>query len=200
MGGHADINNFLLLATVDIVDLGFNTLLHDVDIAWKANPFPYLEKAVVRRDFLAMEAPRSGALGPVNSGFVFIRPTKRSKVLLHTLENLAALKRKQDQVLWNSVIKIPAIASQLSYRILPLHEFRKSGSRRILQVRYEGLPHSCSFEENEYLVYHAVGNDKKMKLIEQGLWFFRNGVCHKEPCFQDCGDALDTSFLPVSEM
>lgn len=175
--------------------MGYKTLLHDVDIAWKSNPLPYLVEAVKRRDFVAMEAPRKGAQGPINSGFVFINPTIRSKVLLQSMENLAGLKKKQDQILWNTVIKIPRLSSQLSYRVLSLQDFRKTGATRILRRRFESKPASCLRDPEDYFIFHVVGNHKKPKLIEQGLWYFVDGVCAPEPCRSNCGDILDTSFL-----
>jgi len=206
MGGHADINNLLLLATVDIVDLGYYTLLHDVDMVWNRNPVPYLMSVIQRRDFVAMLAPRYDAQGPVNSGFVFINPTKKSRMLMKTLENLSGLKRKRDQILWNSVIRLTQISGQLSWRILPMKLFRKTGITSLLKKQKQAISPLClnppdhsnsHYNDEEYFVFHAVGNSKKLSIMKQNLWYFVNGVCQNSSCnsLENCGPEIDAEFF-----
>ena len=171
-GGHSDINTLLMFATIDLVRLGYYTLLQDVDMSWAADPREYLMNAVKTRDLVAMIAPRGDAHGPINSGFIFIAPTQKSTVLMDTLENLGALKGNSDQVLWNSVIRIPEFA-QLEWRLLPYHLFRKTGMSSAWNVKSK----SCANQQlvsppREYFVLHAVGNDKKNRLQKHGQWHF----------------------------
>jgi len=65
---HADINNVALFMMNDLVELGFHVFVHDADVAWIRDPFPFFKNSIRRRDFLGMLAPFWNSMGPVNTG------------------------------------------------------------------------------------------------------------------------------------
>ena len=65
---HADINNLALFTMLDIVEQGFHVFVHDADVAWIRDPFPFFKNAIRRRDFMGMLAPFWNSMGPVNTG------------------------------------------------------------------------------------------------------------------------------------
>mmetsp|Transcript_42323 Transcript_42323/g.67822 ORF Transcript_42323/g.67822 Transcript_42323/m.67822 type:complete len:379 (-) Transcript_42323:873-2009(-) len=104
--GHVDINNVVLLIANDLfINLGYNIILHDVDIAWLRDPREYLLKAGQRRDMLGMSAPYYNAKGGYNTGFVFVRNSTKSRIFMQSFENLAPLKQISDQALFNSIFR-----------------------------------------------------------------------------------------------
>ena len=171
-GGHSDINTLLMLATIDFVRMGYFTLLQDVDMSWAADPREYLMSAVKSRDLVAMIAPRGDAHGPINSGFIFIAPSQKSRILMDTLENLGALKGNSDQVLWNSVMRLPEFL-QIEWRLLPHHLFRKTGMSSSWRAKGNSCRTSNPLTAHvDYYVLHAVGSDKKNRLEKHGQWHF----------------------------
>eukprot|EP00924_Labyrinthula_sp_SR-Ha-C_P007024 maker-scaffold_8-snap-gene-7.20-mRNA-1 protein AED:0.00 eAED:0.00 QI:63/1/1/1/1/1/2/93/443 len=160
-GDHSTINNVILLQANELVQLGFDVILHDVDIAWKRDVPKYLLEAGKRRDILGMIAPNWCAKGIVNSGFVYVRNTRKSRILMQSLVNIAPLKRKSDQVLWNSLLRHPYLG-QVEYRVLP----------QVLFYKYSGH-RAESPDHNKALLFHAVGNRKMSHFKEFGFWFYK---------------------------
>uniref|UniRef100_A0A7S3LLM1 Nucleotide-diphospho-sugar transferase domain-containing protein n=1 Tax=Aplanochytrium stocchinoi TaxID=215587 RepID=A0A7S3LLM1_9STRA len=104
-GPHAQINSIAAFASNFAVQMGFYTLLMDVDMVFLHNPFPWLHRSAERRDVLGMYSPRSDNYGFMNSGFLFFVPTEKTKILLESYENLCLIKSISDQQLWNVVIR-----------------------------------------------------------------------------------------------
>lgn len=164
-GGHAKINNVILMVANELVQLNFRVILHDVDIAWTTDIRSYLVDAGARRDILGMIAPYWVAKGTINTGFVVVMPTVKSKILMQSLVNIAPLKKVSDQVLWNTVLRHHKFM-QLGIRILPQKVFYK----------YSG--HSAQPPNNDMILFHSVGNDKQTHLDYFGLWFFKQSCSY----------------------
>jgi len=164
VGGHADINNVLLIVANDVLSgLRHNIILHDVDIAWITDIREYLVNAGKRRDILGMSAPFWKAKGGVNTGFVYLRYNERTTIFMETLKNIAAVKKDSDQELFNIMLRHREF-TQLAYRILPQNVFYKYSGRRAKRPGPEAM------------LYHAVGNHKRFSFIFHGQWSF-NETC-----------------------
>lgn len=160
VGGHSDINNAVLIVANEILQNTIaNVLIQDVDVAWNSNNvLGFLENAAVNRDVLGMFSPFYLTKGGINTGFVFFRNTRKSRIFLQTVENIAPLKRSSDQELFNIVLRHYKF-TQLEYRILPQHLFYKfNGKRRVPPGK-------------DTLVYHAVGTNKEKNLRFHNMWF-----------------------------
>lgn len=154
---HADINNLALFAMNDLTALGFQVFVHDADIAWLQNPFPFFESAIQRRDFIGMLAPFWTSMGPVNTGLLFLAPTLQTKVFLKSMENAAIVKGTSDQKLWNAILRHFSF-QQLEWRLLPQ------------EVVYKYSGRSATPPNQHTLLMHAVGSGKREKLARFNLW------------------------------
>lgn len=161
VGGHALINSILSFTVNSLVGMDYHALLMDVDMVFLHNPFPYLMKASRRRDVLGMLSPRNDQYGFMNSGFIFLRPTAKAKMLTQSFENLSFIKAKSDQQLWNTILRHMELA-QLEQRILPRHIFFtlwKSAEK-------------YGYSEEVTQVLHAVSVEKAPRLINLQQWHF----------------------------
>jgi len=64
----------------------------DVDIAWIRDPRIWLTNDALRADVLAMVAARWDAQGTANTGMVFMRSNRRTKLLMDSVVNLFPIK------------------------------------------------------------------------------------------------------------
>uniref|UniRef100_A0A7S2XJD3 Nucleotide-diphospho-sugar transferase domain-containing protein n=1 Tax=Lotharella oceanica TaxID=641309 RepID=A0A7S2XJD3_9EUKA len=177
MQGHSDINSVTVIVGNDIIQKGYTLLLHDVDIVWKQDPRGWLKDAAVHRDLLAMFAPRWDALGVANSGFVWLKSNRRTKIFIQTLENLLPIKGISDQQLWNAVIRHYRFR-QIGFRVLPLQQF---------QLLYDHTLRKWDQVGGHAIVVHGVSHRKTYRLAKAKLWFF------DETC-----DAYDRDLIPCN--
>eukprot|EP00924_Labyrinthula_sp_SR-Ha-C_P009716 snap_masked-scaffold_22-processed-gene-3.33-mRNA-1 protein AED:1.00 eAED:1.00 QI:0/0/0/0/1/1/2/0/314 len=118
INSHNLINTLCVFAANFVIKLNKNVLILDVDIVFLKNPFEFLNKAVYRRDVVGMYSPREDQYGYMNSGFLYFRSTKTSKILLQSYENLSYIKKRSDQQLWNTILRHYKM-QQVQQRILP---------------------------------------------------------------------------------
>jgi len=156
---HADINNVMLFLMVDLVEMGYHVLVHDADVAWIKDPRPFLLDASRRRDFIGMLAPFWTSMGPVNTGFLFLAPTRQLWVFLKSMENAAVVKGTSDQRLWNHVLRHYTF-QQLEWRLLPQEVIYKYSGRHAKRPGPDAL------------VVHALGSKKRAKLQYLNMWSF----------------------------
>mmetsp|Transcript_8175 Transcript_8175/g.9665 ORF Transcript_8175/g.9665 Transcript_8175/m.9665 type:complete len:446 (+) Transcript_8175:158-1495(+) len=160
VGSHPTINNLISHAACFAVYMGYHTLMMDVDLVFLKNPFPYLEKALIRRDFLGMYAPRNDMYGFVNAGFMYFNPTAKTKLLVKSYENLSILKSNSDQQLWNTVFR-HNLLQQIEYRILP----------RALFFPLWKSTNKYGYHRNKTYVLHTISGHKAPRLAEHGHWY-----------------------------
>jgi hypothetical protein len=161
---HADINNVMLFLMNDLVSMGYHVLVHDADIAWLKDPRPFLVNSSRRRDFIAMLAPFWTSMGPVNTGFLFLAPTRQLWVFLKSMENAAIIKGTSDQKLWNHVLRHFTF-QQLEWRLLPQEIVYKYSGRHAKKPGHEAI------------VVHALGGSKRQKLLYLHAWHLIEGKC-----------------------
>jgi len=177
MEGHSDINSVTIIVANDIIQKGYTLLLHDVDIVWKRDPRGWLKDAAQQRDLLAMFAPRWDALGVANSGFIWLKSNRRTKIFIQTLENLLPIKNISDQQLWNALIRHYRFR-QIGFRVLPLPQF---------QLLYDHTLRRWDQVGSHAIVVHGVSHRKTYRLAKAKLWFF------DETC-----DAYDKDLVPCN--
>jgi len=156
---HVQINNVVLLTANELLDAGYNVVLHDVDIVWKVNVLEYLEQTGVYFDIVGMFAPFVGAKYPLNTGLIYLRNTARTKVFMKSTENAAAVKFISDQELFNMVLRSLHF-EQVRRQVLPESRFYKYNGRR-------SQPPS-----NDMYLYHAVGAHKMGSMKFHHQWLF----------------------------
>ena len=124
--------------------------------------FPYLKRAAAKSDLLGMYSPRHDSYGYMNSGFLYINPTMKSKILMKTLENLTFLKKGSDQVLWNSVLRHYRF-QQVQQRVLPREYFFTMWGHATAKQSFDPVRVKC---------IHFVSIDKAKRIIRLGHWYF----------------------------
>lgn len=169
VGGHSDINNVLFLATNYVLQNSKNqdVLLHDVDQVWlNDGPIKYLKQAANRRDILGMESPYDAAQGGINTGFVYFSNTKKSRVFLQSVINVAGLKAQSDQVLFNTMLRHRRFLT-LQVQHLPPDVISKYSGSRHTKVT------------DKALVFHAVSIKKREHFEKYGLWYLDDTATYK---------------------
>lgn len=109
-----------------------------------------------------MYSPRHDSYGYMNSGFLYILPTRKSKILMKTLENLTFLKKGSDQILWNSVLRHYRF-QQVQQRVLP---------REYFFTMWGHASPKQGFDAERVMCIHVVSIDKAKRLIRLGHWYF----------------------------
>lgn len=164
-GGHALINTLLAFAGNFLLQRGYTIVLTDVDIVFKRNPFPYLNKAAKHRDVLGFLAPLTSQLGFMNSGFLYLRPTRKMKIFFQTFENLSFIKKRSDQQLWNTLLRDRRFV-QLEQRLLPRYLFY------ILNIQ----ENKTTFDPELTMIVHVSEHHKAARLMRINQWYF-NETC-----------------------
>ena len=142
----------------------FTVLLMDVDIVFTD---PRAMPGTAAALDMVMAAPRFDSLGLANSGFVYFRPTQAARIFLQSFENIAALKRRQDQPILNALLR-HRMMHQLSWRVLSQDLFttlQKAGNLSLTR---------------ESTVAHVISTNKRVRLQKAGLWFLNPARCPRE--------------------
>ena len=138
----------------------------DVDIAWIRDPRLWLANDALSADVLAMVAARWDAQGTANTGMVFMRSNRRTKLLMDSIVNLFPIKGWSDQVLFNQVLRHFKMR-QVSFHNLPARHFPVlPNPEHVLKSDWR----------TEAFTAHAVGNKKEQRLDMAGLKFY-NSSC-----------------------
>ncbi len=161
--GFPDSMAMLVTCMAELLDMGYTVISQDADVVWKYDARDYLESPGLRNIHLATQmAPRPDAQGPVNTGFVFIRPSEITRVFLRSLIQLLPLfyMRVDDQVVWNSLLRHYWFR-QLHVSILP--------RKHVLDLH----DYTAKWIDGDTQVLHTVSNSKKIRrLRSHGEWHF----------------------------
>jgi len=159
---HYLINGLTFVVMNEMIQEGYSVLLMDADIIFKKNPIPYLNILMnnleySRLDFVCQLTGRDDERSPCNTGFVFFRPTDRTKRLTQTLRNSIAIRpQRSDQLWFNHVIKNHYF-QHLNYDFFDGEMFYKRGSHE---------KHT-----SEKILYHSVGPQKQAKFESYNDWY-----------------------------
>jgi len=89
--GNGDFKWILAVANIhltDLIDMGYNVLMHDMDITWNRNPMLYFNENPEFDILLIEDRDRKGRQYNIrNSGFVYYRSTCRTLLYTKTLRN-----------------------------------------------------------------------------------------------------------------
>lgn len=120
---------------------------------------------------MAAPSRRWDSKGPMNSGFIYIKPTRVSKIFLKTLENMCAIKEQSDQLLWNTALRQRQF-TQVQWRTLP-EELFPTGIRDPSQSQTPLRSYEHAF------IFHPVSSSKVEKLKSVGQYYFTREICPK---------------------
>ena len=189
---------FKILIQFDLVDLGHDYILNDIDIAWKADPRLWLLKSHhhkgMRYDIEMSYDGRRDSLGPGNTGFYVVYSNCRTKLLYNVMSrHMWLLWQTSDDQLWmNTWLGRSKLAFYMRSRLLPTAQFVNGNLIGTEDPPYEyhsdeeyGLFHrfhlDSSHDPSHMILAHAswTGSYKTKiaKLKGVGLWHYEPDLC-----------------------
>ena len=183
-GGFEETVTLQMLLAVDVLQLGFDALLQDVDVVWNRDPLRFLQRqsAVRNIDIQMAFSGRSDAHGPGNTGFMFIRSNCKTRVLGEAMRALALTTLSggiDDQTLWNALIHEKAFR-QIQLHILDAKRFI-NGHRLNLRRELGRFARDDIDANDEHFVFHASWTwdqfDKIEKYFNMRHWYFTQTHC-----------------------
>jgi len=177
-GDYKWIAAILNIYLTDLMDIGYNVLMQDVDITWNRNPMPYLNE---NREFdiLLVEDQKRKFHSEIrpknvdkqrNGGFLYYRSTCRTLVYTKTLRNCIVhiIWRRSDQVLMNRLIDNHRFKGiQVGY--LPSNLFLNGNRWKPWEI-----PSKRPLPYNPFTFHSSwtTGlDDKILKFLTVGQWF-----------------------------
>jgi len=161
--GFPDSMAILVACLSELLEMGYTVITQDADVVWRHDVREYVATDQLRNiHLLTQMAPRADAQGPVNTGFVYMRPSKITQVYMRSLVETLPLfyMRVDDQVVWNTLLRHYTFR-QLHVSILPrkhfldLHDF------------------TAKWIDKDTQFLHTVSNSKKIRrLRNHGEWHF----------------------------
>lgn len=176
-GDYKWIAAILNIYLTDLMDLGYNVLMQDVDITWNRNPMPYLNENSEFDILLVEDTRRSNSTRrPTNvdkqrnGGFLFYRSSCRTLLYTRTLRNCIVhiIWRRSDQVIMNRLIDNYRFKG-IKVGYLPRDLFL-NGNR----WKPWAIPKTHPLPYNPYTFHSSwtTGlDDKILKFVTVGQWF-----------------------------
>ena len=187
-----------LLVQLDIIELGHDYILNDIDIAWKADPRVWLLKSRQRRgmrfDVEMSYDGRRDFRGPGNSGFTVVYNNCRTRLLYDAMFRHRRLlwQFSSDQMWMNTWLGRSKLAFYMRSRLLPSAQFVNGHQFTRVEPAYKyhkdeevGLFHTFRLHRHynpaDMLIAHAswTGSYKTKiaKLKGVGLWHYEPDLC-----------------------
>mmetsp|Transcript_43909 Transcript_43909/g.70593 ORF Transcript_43909/g.70593 Transcript_43909/m.70593 type:complete len:471 (+) Transcript_43909:55-1467(+) len=159
--GFPDSMAILVTCLTQLLEMKYTVITQDADVVWLKDVRHYLSSEKLRNVHLITQmAPRADAQGPVNTGFVYMRPAKITVVYMKSLIQSLPLfyMRVDDQVVWNTLLR-HYLFRQLHIGVLPRKHF--------LDLH----DHTAKWINGDTQFLHTVSNVKKIRRLRQhGEW------------------------------
>eukprot|EP00240_Pyramimonas_obovata_P004630 CAMPEP_0118956876 /NCGR_PEP_ID=MMETSP1169-20130426/61807_1 /TAXON_ID=36882 /ORGANISM="Pyramimonas obovata, Strain CCMP722" /LENGTH=414 /DNA_ID=CAMNT_0006904925 /DNA_START=667 /DNA_END=1912 /DNA_ORIENTATION=- len=165
----------VVMAVNELIHLNHSAIMQDTDLAWVKDPVPFLRRSkfAFNMDILGQVAPRWDAQGQVNTGFVFIRSNKKTKLFMDSLVSAIPLMlwKGDDQIVWNHLLRL-WVFRQLHWQLIPHTIVRGVVGGKEVDHRRQIT--------NRTLVAHVLsgtGQEKRDRLATLGLWMYNTPQC-----------------------
>ena len=162
-----------------ILNLNFAVLVNDLDITYLSDPFIGLSNQTYD---VALQSDFNVKDSSFNAGFVYFRPTDRSKCFLREFSGFLEKNHNVwDQAVLNDRLRISAYNHEISYQALPFNEYVPG-----LVFKEDEYMYFDPSEEllNKMSILHHIHLDYQGKIFrmkELGLWKLdRNGYYSDE--------------------
>lgn len=156
----------LTMVLDDLLQLGFNIIFNDADVVWLRDPSAWLMSSSysANMDIQLSIAPRGDAMGPGNSGFIFIRNNAKTKLFMESFKQaIALLFFRDDQKVWNSMLR-HYLFRQLHFQVLP----------RNLVLDFHDS--TANLRNEHTFILHAVGAKGKYgRMNQHKIWYLKQG-------------------------
>ncbi len=167
--------SMLILTAAELVDMGYDVLIQDADVGWYRDPIPELETdpTIANLDMMFQTGVRFDAQGPSNTGVVYIRSNKKTRLFLNSMVNAVVMVYHMfdDQRFWNNMLRHYWF-SQLHWTLLP---------KSIVLGMFQSIKHwsKSRLRRANPAIIHRVGNQggkialgKALDLKAVGVWHF----------------------------
>ena len=179
LGGHKWIVSIQIALITDLIEMGYNVLMQDIDIIWFNNPINYLLNNKYKNIDIQMSVDGTmGLRGPGNSGFFIIRSNCKTKLFMNTMISLIGLimTGRSDQMLWNTLLN-EKLFRQINFQTLSTKYFISGFQVNILHgTKRKNLPNP-----NSHFIVHASWTtdqwDKIEKFYNIDHWYFTKEKC-----------------------
>ncbi|ETO24893.1 hypothetical protein RFI_12263, partial [Reticulomyxa filosa] len=175
LGAHRFLVAFQIIYTADLISLGYDVIMQDVDVVWLKDMREYTKYGNPDYVDIAMSFDnRFDHAGPGNSGFIKINSNCKTKIFMDTLVDYIALLiiGRSDQIIWNVFLREYQFRL-LQLQILSAEEF--VGGWQWSEILKKKTTKKLPKRENIWFI-HASWTDEhimkipKLKLIN--AWFF----------------------------
>jgi len=200
---HKACQSMLFCVLHQLSDMGYDVILHDVDLVWLRDPRDGLlfNPQWNKVDVIGANAPRWDSHGPMNSGFIFFRSNRKTRAYLRAMVELTPIMYwlGTDQVMYNSLLRHWRFG-QLHYHILPRSSF-------VDLHTFDGKSGTVKMISNETYVLHAVSSDgsadkvghKASRLNLVGQWYVKKECTPFEKKINTsfCKTFIDVCISPI---
>eukprot|EP00959_Pyramimonas_sp_CCMP1952_P406553 8520894-Pyramimonas_sp.AAC.1 len=149
---HVSVQTMLFCMLHQISEMGYDVVIHDVDLVWRRNPIETLfaKPAWSGADVLGANAPRNDAHGPMNSGFALFRKSRKTTTFLRAMVGLTPLMfwLRSDQVIYNTLLRHWRFR-QLHLQVMPRAAVADLHTNT-------GLDGTLFFMNNDTTILHSV--------------------------------------------
>jgi hypothetical protein len=163
----------IIVLTADLVRNGYDVLMQDADVVWRADVVRLLETDV-RLSMLDMAFQtdvRFDAQGPANTGVILVRSNRKTRLMMESMANSASMVYHihDDQKLWNVFLRhywfrqLHWECLTSKYVLLVSDDLVKVSSR--IAMLQPSIVHRVSHQDGR-----ALGKSKDLKAL--GLWHF----------------------------
>ena len=177
LGGHRFIVALQIAMIHDLIHLGYDVIMQDIDIIWKKNPINYLY--INEYKYIDIQMSNDGRMdkkGPGNSGFFMIRSNCKTRIFMDTIISLIGLVfvGRSDQMLWNILID-ERVFRMINFEVLNsdlyINGNRASKDKYIAELNLDDI-----------ILFHSSWTmdifDKIDKFNKLDTWYFTKDKCN----------------------
>ena len=196
LGAHKWTVSMQIALIADLIHLGHDVIMQDIDMIWYKSPIPYLQQAIFKNMDIQMSVDGVDSVdamnGPGNSGFFIVRSNCKMKLFMDTMVSLIGLimTGRSDQMLWNTLLQEKQFR-QISFEMLTTQHFISGFQVNLRKkTKRDQLP-------KDHFIVHASWTadqwDKIEKFWNTDHWYFTQEKCPKWYSFDALPDLAERS-------
>lgn len=176
-GSHQKIVSFQMMILSDLIEMGYDTVMMDIDVVFPNDPLQYVRNELNPAiDVWMMLDPRWDGAGPANTGFISMRSNcKTKKFMAEIMNHILVIHTLSDQRTINFFLHWKPFR-QIQFRLLDRELFIDGAKLVLLKKEPKDFP---QFEK--VVVVHAswTGDhlNKLIKFNQIGHYYFTEDRC-----------------------
>ena len=179
LGAHKWIVSIQIALITDLIELGYDVIMQDIDMIWYKNPLPYLMNPIYQNIDIQMSVDGTmGLRGPGNSGFFIVRSNCKMKMFMNTMVSLIGLimTGRSDQMLWNTLLQ------EKQFRMINFETLTTKKFISGFQINLARKTTRNQLPSNHFIVHASWTTDqwdKIEKFYNTDHWYFTQERCPK---------------------